>query len=76
MGPYGYQWDLSEGTNHTMEPHLHLKILRHVSGHIDPTALKYEVSPKMVTDRYDVRNTSDPISDALSWEQLQSDLPG
>ena len=49
VGPYGYQWDPSNGTNQTMEPHLNLKILRHMSGDIDPTVLKYEVSPTIIT---------------------------
>ncbi len=49
VGPYGYQWDLSEGTNHSIVPHLHLRIRRHESGVIDPTSLLYSVSPKIIT---------------------------
>ncbi len=40
----------------------------------DQELRKYTLS--LHTDRYDILNTSDPIDDAVSWKQLQADLPG
>lgn len=44
VGPYGYQWDLSEGINHPTQPHLHIKIRHYESGEIDPSSLIYQLS--------------------------------
>ncbi len=42
-GPYGYEWDISEG-NESTTPHLHLKIRKYKHGRIDPTTRTYDVS--------------------------------